>query len=100
MCRLHGEKRVFQEGHESYYQIYYSQGAVILYYKNLFARKLIEVKQELEMKNMCVRGESPSATELFVALRPGESKLVVIDVVKRDLEFSFEYSVQCAISDI
>ncbi len=80
--------------------MYYAPGAVVLYYKNLFANKLIEVKQELEMQNMKIRGESVETTELMLALKPGESKLVVIDVVERDHSFSFEYSVQCCISDI
>ncbi len=56
ICRKNGEKTLFQEDFDSYYQTYYGQGEVAIYFKNKFVDRRIDVKLELVMQNMKIRG--------------------------------------------
>ena len=56
LCRLKGEKAFFEEGKSSYYQTYSGPGVLVVYFRNKYLNKTIEVQQELELSNMQVRG--------------------------------------------
>ena len=54
------------------------------YFKNLFVNKKIEIQNELEMKNMQIRGEPIGVTTIELSLLPNEGKLIIVDAIERD----------------
>ena len=57
LCRIHGEKEFFEEGYSSYYQTYSGPAVGVVYFKNKFMNKTIEVEQELQLTNLKIRGK-------------------------------------------
>ena len=60
------------------------------YFKNLFVNKKIEIQNELEMKNMQIRGEPIGVTTIELSLLPNEGKLIIVDAIERDQPYEFE----------
>ena len=84
LCKNYGGKDYFEEGNGSYYQTYRGQAVVAFYFKNKFLAKSIEVKQELKLKNMMIRGMNPSSRTVKFKLLPNDRCLVIVDAVERD----------------
>ena len=65
-----GEKVLFEEGQPSYWLNYNGKAVTVFYFKNCFTSKKIEIHNELEMKNMQIRGEPLGVTTFEFALMP------------------------------
>ena len=50
----------------------------------MFVNKKIEIQNELEMKNMQIRGEPIGVTTIELSLLPNEGKLIIVDAIERD----------------
>ena len=63
---------------------YNGKAVTAFYFKNLFVSKKIEIQNELEMKNMQIRGEPIGVTTIELSLLPNEGKLIIVDAIERD----------------
>ena len=61
---------------------------------------MIEVEQEFDMTNMQIRGEAVGKTTLSFKLEPNDGRIVIIDAIKRNESYKFEYQVSSCIKDI
>ena len=91
LCRSEGQKSYFEEGYSSYYQTYNGPNVAAIYYKNKFLNKTITVIQEFQLSNMQIRGEAPGVEKTEFFLAPNEGHLAIIDVIKPDASFVFQY---------
>lgn len=100
LCKTQGEHQLFEEKGESYYSTYLGQGEVAIYFKNKFADKTIYLHLDFKMENLKIRSEEDSALRaLDFNLEPSQGTLVIVDAVKRDQPFEFEYQLSFNIEE-